>query len=68
MKWFGIVIAALVLLFAAAQLVRPEQPTQAADPGRGIQAKQGTSAALAGILERAGKAARYTQPPAAMGW
>ena len=41
-----------VLVFAAAQLIRPERANPATDVGRTIQAQAGTSTALAAVLDR----------------
>ena len=43
----------LVIVFAAAQLVRPNRMNPASDPGRTIQAHVGTSSGLVGVLDRA---------------
>jgi hypothetical protein len=41
-----------IVVFAAAQLVRPERANPPIDPGRTIQAHTGTTAALAAVLKR----------------
>ena len=41
-----------VIVFAAAQLIRPERANPATDVGRTIQAQAGTSTALATVLDR----------------
>jgi Haem-binding domain len=43
----------LIVLVAAAQLVRPEHASPPTDPGRTIQAAVGTPSALPGVLDRA---------------
>jgi heme-binding protein len=43
---------AFVVVFAAAQLVRPERANPATDPGRTIQAHVGTTSGLAAVLDR----------------
>jgi heme-binding protein len=49
LKQGGIV---LVVLFAAAQLVRPERANPTTDPTRTIQAHLGTTSEVAGVLDR----------------
>ena len=41
-----------VIVFAAAQLIRPERANPATDVSRTIQAQAGTSTALAAVLDR----------------
>src|SRR5438067_12637534 len=41
-----------VVVFAAAQLVRPERANPATDVSRTIQAQEGTAGALAAVLDR----------------
>lgn len=43
---------ALVVVFAAAQLVRPERANPATDPSRTIQAHPGTPSGLVAVLDR----------------
>lgn len=50
LKQAGIV---LVVVFAAAQLIRPARANPATDPGRTIQAHIGTANGLAAVLDRA---------------
>jgi heme-binding protein len=42
----------LVIIFAAAQLVRPGRDNPPTDPGRAIQAHVGTTSGLAAVLDR----------------
>jgi hypothetical protein len=44
---------AVVVVIAAAQLIRPSQANPATDPGRAIQAHVGTASGLGAILDRA---------------
>jgi heme-binding protein len=45
-------IVVFVVVFAAAQLVRPVRANPATDPSRTIQARVGTSSGLAAVLDR----------------
>jgi hypothetical protein len=50
LKWAGVVF---VVVFAAAQLVRPDRANPATDVSRTIQAHMGTASELAPVLDRA---------------
>ena len=45
-------LVVFVVVFAAAQLVRPERANPATDPSRTIQAHVGTTSGLAAVLDR----------------
>jgi hypothetical protein len=49
----GRAFAILVVLFAVAQLIRPERTSVATDPGRAIQAQAGVSGELVAVVDRA---------------
>lgn len=53
LKNTAVVVAVLVIVFAAAQLVRPERANPASDPSHAIQAQAGTTSELAAVLDRA---------------
>ena len=44
---------ALVVIFAAAQLIRPQRSNPSIDPSRTIQARMGTASELVAVLDRA---------------
>lgn len=44
---------ALVVIFAAAQLIRPQRSNPPVDPSRTIQAQMGTASELVAVLDRA---------------
>jgi hypothetical protein len=47
------IAVAFIVVFAAAQLVRPERTNPATDPSRAIQAQVGTNRGLVAVLDRA---------------
>jgi hypothetical protein len=49
----GLAVVIIVVLFAAAQLIRPERAHTAIDPGRAIQAQPGATRELVAVLDRA---------------